>query len=132
MPTGQPAAAPSATPAPTESPTSTPVPTQTAAAPAAAPTSAADCPASAKSRLTAGTNAKILTNLNMRSEPAIAKNIITTNPARAVLKLLQGPVCVPYQGGAYLWWQVQTADGKTGWSAENFLNGNGYFLEPAP
>lgn len=88
------------------------------------------CLAPAPPRLTVGQTARILTNLNMRSDPLIADNILITNLAGEILKILGGPVCVPHEDSAYRWWQVENAAGTSGWSAENFLYGEGYFLEP--
>jgi hypothetical protein len=51
-------------------------------------------------------------------------------PTRTHVDIVAGPECVPHGDGAYLWWQVATADGHTGWSAEASLQGSFYFLEP--
>jgi hypothetical protein len=125
------------TAAPTEAPTVVPTTAHTAeptTAPTVAPTAASptSCQAPAAARLVVGQSATIRSNLNMRSEPLIGNNILQTNPTGMVLKVLDGPVCVPHQGSAYLWWQLETPDGKTGWSAEATLNGSFYFLEPVP
>jgi hypothetical protein len=77
-----------------------------------------------------GKNARVLSNLNLRSAPALTANILTVTPAGSVVMVLQGPVCVPYLNSAYLWWQVTNPDGVTGWSAENYLLGQRYYLEP--
>ncbi len=130
-PTAAPTSAPTSTPENTLTPTSAPEDTPTPA-PTSAAASTAGCKAPAPSRLVAGKTARILSNLNLRSEPKIDNNILSVNPAGAILKVLQGPVCVPYQSSAYLWWQVEAPDGKTGWSAENYLNGGGYYLIPVP
>jgi hypothetical protein len=53
-----------------------------------------------------------------------------TNLPGTELKVVGGPVCYPYEDGAYLWWQVQTQANEIGWSAEGSLNGNLYFLQP--
>ncbi len=144
---------PSATPAPTSTPevTVTPAPVEapaatptaapladTPAAPANTPTAAAglaaagDCKAAAPSRLAVGKMARVVSNLNLRSSPQMGKNVIKVNPAGTKLNVIGGPVCMTAQGGAYLWWQVSTADGQQGWSAEATLNGRGYFLQPLP
>jgi hypothetical protein len=117
--------------APTLAPTDTPEATAT---PQAAPTAVAavECKAPSASRLVAGKNAMTLGDLNLRSEPKIGDNILTVSVNGTTLKVLDGPVCVPYMDGAYLWWQVQTSDGKTGYSAENYFNGLGYYLKPLP
>jgi hypothetical protein len=92
----------------------------------------AGCQPPVQARLVAGKTARTLSNLNLRSEPAIDDNILTVSLTGTVLTVLEGPVCVPYQGSAYLWWQVETPGGRTGWSAENYLNGLGYYLLPIP
>lgn len=139
--TSQPAASATAAIAPTQEPTAEPTqaPTTEAASastPSTASTQAApevsteECSSLLPSRLTAGSTARILSNLNLRSEPLIGDNIIGVNLTGRTLKLLDGPVCVPHEGSAYLWWQVEAPDGQTGWSAENFINGQGYYLSP--
>lgn len=152
-----PTAAPTATATPPPTPTSAPSPTTAAgtlippaaptaiptlaptatSAPTLAPTTApalppAGCNAPAPARLTVGKTARVTSNLNLRSEPVISNNIIKVNPVGAVLKVLQGPQCVEFQGSAYLWWQVESPDGTVGWSAEATLNGAFYFLGPIP
>jgi len=120
-------------PTPTEAPK--PVPTESST-PASTPAQAAAtngvCPMPLVSRLAVGQAARVVTNLNMRSNPEIGNNLILTSPVSAKLDVIGGPVCTPYQGRAYLWWQVKNAEGKEGWSAEGYLNGQGYFLEPLP
>jgi len=129
------AAAPGAAPTMSPSPATLETPAATEAPPAeaaAAPTSAADCQPPVPARLVVGKTARVLSALNMRSEPVIDDNILTRNSTGTVLTVLQGPVCVPHENSAYLWWQVESSDGTTGWSAENYSNGQGYFLEPIP
>jgi len=137
-PTQPPAPTETPPPTPTQAPTSTPPPTE---APTAAPTeapadtatpqpAALECTSPAPSRLTAGGQARIIANLNIRSSPEIDNNIIRVNPVGMILKVIAGPQCVPYQDGAYLWWNVESPDGQQGWSAENRLNGSAYYLEP--
>jgi hypothetical protein len=89
-----------------------------------------DCPLALKPRLKVGDTAKVTSNLNMRSSAGIGSKLILTNPAGTQLTIIGGPTCEPYQGGAYLWWQVQRSDEQTGWSAEGSLTGKFYFLEP--
>ncbi len=131
------AAAPTATSTPEPSPTPTPQALSTATLPSdATPTQpatqpATDCPLAMPSRLKVGDTARVLTNASLRSAPEISNNLILVNPVGTQLKIIGGPVCGPYQGRAYLWWQVQRNDGKSGWSAEGALNGGYYFLEPA-
>ncbi len=91
-----------------------------------------DCPLALPPRLKVGGQARVITNLNMRSSPGIQNNWILTNPARTILDVIGGPVCTLYEGGAFLWWEVKNPAGKTGWSAEARQQGNFYFLEPLP
>ncbi len=133
-PTAPPTEAPTSlpTPAPTAAPTN--APEAVTATPQAAPaaTTAVECKAPSASRLVIGKNAMTLGDLNLRSEPKIGENILTVSVTGSTLKVLDGPVCVPYLDGAYLWWQVETSSGKTGYSAENYYNGLGYYLKPLP
>jgi hypothetical protein len=133
-PTVPPSAAPTSLPtaAPTLAPTNTPESATATPEPTPAVASAAACKSPSPSRLVSGKNATTLGDLNLRSEPKIGENILTVSVTGATLKILDGPVCVPYLDGAYLWWQVQTASGKTGYSAENYYNGLGYYLKPLP
>jgi hypothetical protein len=145
-PTSTPAPIPTAAPVspPTQAPTAVPTAAPTAAptnapeavtaTPQAAPaaTTAVECKAPSASRLVIGKNAMTLGDLNLRSEPKIGDNILTVSVTGATVKVLDGPVCMPYLDGAYLWWQVQTSSGKTGYSAENYYNGLGYYLKPLP
>jgi hypothetical protein len=89
-----------------------------------------DCPLALPTRLKVGETVRVTFNLNMRSSPGIANSWIQTNPPGTQLIIIGGPVCEPYQGSAYLWWQVRSSDDKSGWSAEGSLTQNFYFLEP--
>lgn len=139
---------PTPTVPPPPSPTSPPPPTPTATTAAPTPTAALEpsptatqvaqaaqsadsgCPLAAPSRLTAGKQAVVVTNLNVRKDAGMDKPIIFVSPPRSKLEVTGGPVCIPYQGGAYLWWNVKTQDGTVGWSAEASLSKGFYFLEP--
>lgn len=138
-PTATAAATPTAAapvePTPTEAPVE---PTPTAADPAAAeptatptpiPPDQGGCPLAMPSRLEPGAKARVVSNLNMRSEAGINSSLIRTNAAGTVLEITAGPVCEPINGAAYLWWQVRAPDGAEGWSAEGSATGNFYFLE---
>lgn len=77
-------------------------------------------------RLTAGSSARVLSNLHLRSAAGLEASVLRVNPAGTVLEVLSGPVCIsPYQ-----WWEVRAPDGTTGWSAEGRPSGGGYFLQP--
>jgi len=92
-------------------------------------TPSSDCGAQ-PARLSVGDSAKVLTNLNLRSEPGIGDNWLMTMLAGTVVEVIGGPECVPYGDGAYRWWNVKLPDGKTGWAAEAPIHGDYYFLEP--
>lgn len=113
-------------------PTSAPTPEATATPEPAAQVTAPACSPPLPARLAVGGQARILSNLNLRSAPEIGNNLLRVNPVGMVLKILGGPQCVPFQGSAYLWWNVESPDGRQGWSAENWLDGRGYYLEPVP
>ncbi|GAB4504538.1 MAG: hypothetical protein Fur0043_15320 [Anaerolineales bacterium] len=91
-----------------------------------------DCPLALPPRLQTGKQARVITNLNMRSSPGIQNNWILTNPRGTILNVIGGPVCTPYEGGAFLWWEVTNPAGNTGWSAEARQQGYYYYLEPLP
>lgn len=91
-----------------------------------------DCPLALPPRLQVGGQAKVLTNLNMRSSPGIQNNWILTNVTGTKLEIVGGPVCTLYEGGAFLWWQVKNPAKVTGWSAEARQQGTSYYLEPIP
>jgi hypothetical protein len=126
-------ATPEASPTPTaEAPaTATPTPTPSAAA-SAGTGSTVVCAGALPSRLKVGDTVRVTTSLNVRNEPGIGENLLFTNPTNTQLEVIGGPVCLEYQGSAYVWWQVEMADGQSGWSAEATLNGSFYFLEPLP
>ena len=126
-------------PAPTELPTATlalTIPTITPSAtaqltesvPTQTPTPS--CTNKVQSRLTAGQDAQVLINLNMHTTPEMGDNVFDSTPAGTIVDLLQGPICVPSQSGAYWWWEIRNAEGITGWSVEATLNGAVYFLGP--
>jgi hypothetical protein len=118
------------TPTPTAAPASAEQATPTATPQAQA--GPADCPLAQPSRLAVGDQAVVITNLNMRQEAGIDKPIIRVGLPNTRMEVIGGPVCTPYQNGAYLWWNVRAPDGLTGWSAEASLSKNIYFLQPIP
>jgi hypothetical protein len=89
-----------------------------------------DCPLALPTRLKVGDTVRVTSNLNMRSSAGIGNSRIRTNPPGTQLTIIGGPVCEPYQAGAYLWWQVRSSTDQIGWSAEGSLTQNFYFLEP--
>lgn len=89
-----------------------------------------DCTAAIRSRLAVGTKARVISNLNFRSSPDLINNLIRVNPIGTQLEVTGGPVCTPYENGTYLWWEVRSEKGETGWVVEGTLDGKSYFLEP--
>lgn len=116
--------------------TTQPSPTSTSAAsltstPGAVPIAITACDsASSHSRLKAGGKAVLLRRLNFRSSPGIQENWLRTNPAGTKVEVMDGPQCIPYVNGAYIWWQIRLPDGQVGWSAEASRFGSFYFMEP--
>jgi hypothetical protein len=97
------------------------------------PSSADACEAAiSRSRLSVGGNATILRRLNFRTSPGIQNNWIRTNLPGTQVEVIDGPVCLPYFIGAYVWWHIRLPDGQVGWSAESSLFGRFYFMEPNP
>lgn len=124
-----------ARPQPTIAPTSTgtPVSEPTTTQIAETPSGAYTCESAlSRSRLQTGGNARILRRLNFRSSPGIQNNWIRTNLPGTQVEVLDGPMCLPYFNGAYVWWQIRLPDGQVGWSAEISLLGRFYFMEPNP
>jgi len=117
---------PTYTPSPT--PTITPTPTFTATVPVALD----NCSLAINSRLSVGQAARVLTSLNLRISPGLEQDIISVNETGMILEIIGGPVCTPYIGRAYVWWQVQNQAGIVGWSAEGSALRSFYFLEPMP
>ena len=89
-----------------------------------------DCPVLLPPRLQIGGVARVKFNLNMRTSPGIKDNWMLTNISGTELNILNGPVCVLQEGGAYWWWEVENSSGLRGWSAEAQQQGLYYFLEP--
>ena len=132
---------PSPTVIPQISPTSTPIPSATATTEikstttpvAGIPSSSNACEAAiSRSRLQVGRNAVLVRRLNFRSSPGIHNNWLLTNKPGTKVEIVDGPVCLPYFVGAYMWWQIKIPDGRIGWSAEASLRGKFYFMEPGP
>jgi hypothetical protein len=55
--------------------------------------------------------------LNLREQPSTYSKVVTNVKEGATLAVLDGP----READDYVWWQVQTADGKQGWAAANWL-----------
>jgi len=97
---------------------------------ASATTNIVDCPGSAEPRLEGGTNAEVLRDVNFRSSPGVGGNWIGGFAAGDQVSVMGETSCTPYGNGAYLWWQVERADGTSGWIAEAAANSPKYFLGP--
>ncbi|MBM3137390.1 MAG: hypothetical protein FJZ98_04285 [Chloroflexi bacterium] len=63
------------------------------------------------------------------SPNAIEQNIITGLPVGSRLEIISDPVCIPYLGGANLWWGVKTSFGRNGFVAEGSAISELYYLE---
>jgi outer membrane biosynthesis protein TonB len=126
-PTPPPAAAVQPTPLPTAEAAAQPSPT-----PAAKPGDTSACPLAQPARLVVGKQARVTANLFLRTAAGMDKAVLLTNIPNTKLDVLGGPVCLPYNNGAYQWWNVKTAAGTSGWSAEASLTGKTYFMEPLP
>ena len=88
------------------------------------------CDGALPTRLQVGDTVEVLMNLNFRSSPGIGENWIRTHTIGTRLKVIGGPQCIPYAGGAYLWWTLEHPDGMIGWSAEAPINAINYYLAP--
>jgi hypothetical protein len=117
-----------APPAATPASAAQPAPTETPQLPSAT----GDCPLAQPSRLAVGKQALVITNLNLRQDAGMDKPVIRIILPDSKVEIIGGPICTPYQDGAYLWWNMKTTDGGTGWSAEASLSDSFYFLQPIP
>lgn len=88
------------------------------------------CNTKVEPKLTVGKQARVLINLNMHTHPEMVDNVFNATPAGEVVDVLDGPICSPYLGGAYWWWQIRNSRGVTGWSVEATINGAVNFLAP--
>lgn len=93
-------------------------------------TNIVECAGAADARLTGGQQAEALRNVNFRSSPGVGDNWAGSLFSGDQVKVMGETACTPYGNGAYLWWQVERADGKTGWVAEAKANSPSYFLAP--
>ena len=94
----------------------------------AATTNIVDCPGAADARLEGGQQAEALRDVNLRSSPGVGDNWIGSLFAGDQVKVMGETDCTPHGNGAYLWWQIERPDGKTGWVAEAKANSPSYFL----
>jgi hypothetical protein len=124
---------PSPTPTATQTqtpPADTPTPPQTITSTPTATATLEICSLAIETRLAVGETARVLTNLNFREAPGLDQTIILVHLTGVRLEIIGGLVCIAYQNGAYMWWQVERSDGVIGWSAEGSLWRSFYFLEP--
>jgi DNA-binding beta-propeller fold protein YncE len=63
------------------------------------------------------------------SPNTLEQNIITGLPIGSRLEIISDPICVPYLGGANLWWGVRTSFGNSGYVAEGSAISQVYYLE---
>jgi hypothetical protein len=96
----------------------------------AATTNIVDCPGAAEARLAGGQPAEVVRDVNFRASPGVADNWIGGFTIGDQVSVMGETACTPYGNGAYLWWQVERVDGKTGWIAEAAANSPNYFLAP--
>ena len=87
-----------------------------------------DCPGAAEPRLEGGKQAEVLRNVNFRSSPGLGDNWIGGFLAGDQVSVMGETACTPFGNGAYLWWEVERADGTVGWVAESPVNSPNYFL----
>jgi hypothetical protein len=132
QPTATSAAAPAQAASPM--PQATTVPTQPPAGSLtpSAPSASGDCSKALPTRLEVGKKATVTTHLFLRKAAGIDQAVLLTNLPGTTLEILGGPVCIPYGSGVYRWWNVKTAAGPAGWSAEGALTGQTYFMDPVP
>lgn len=124
--------APNATATPTATPTATATVTTTVTV-TATTTASGDCSKAIPTRLDIGKQGQVVKYyLNLRKDPGMDKAILMVDPPGTKLLVTGGPVCIPYGIGVFRWWNVKTASGGVGWSAEGSLTGKLYFIDPLP
>jgi hypothetical protein len=124
---------PSQTPAPTVIPAATSVSAATAlptpTITQAAPLTWQACPGAPPSELHVGNRAMVSLNPplpnNVRAQPDITSKFLFAIQPGEVVEIIDGPGC----SNNWVWWQVKTQDGRTGWTAEG--DETDYWLVPA-
>ncbi len=125
---------PSQTTAPPDSPAATNLPAATVLPTATAtqkpPLTWAACPGTYLSQLHVGDKAMVSLNPplpnNVRAQPdTTAKFLFAIQPGQ-VVEINDGPGC----SNNWVWWQIMTQDGRSGWTAEG--DGTDYWLVPNP
>jgi len=76
-----------------------------------------------------GDKVKVITRVHFRTSPELREdNFLISHQRGLELEVVGGPVCYPYEDGAYLWWEVKDPNGEVGWSAEGELATKLYFF----
>ena len=88
------------------------------------------CPLAMVPRLAVGAIARAVSFQNFRSSPEVSDNLVYVLAPTSEVPVIGGPLCIEYNGGAHLWWEVAIDDGTAGWMAEGSADGLFYFLEP--
>ena len=88
------------------------------------------CPGTYPSQVRVGNRSMVSLNPplsnNVRDQPLkTAKFAFAIQPGE-IVDIIDGPGC----SGNWVWWQIRTANGRTGWTAEG--DGTDYWLIPAP
>ncbi len=65
--------------------------------------------------------AQPIDNVNLRSEPSIDGDVITTLGPNDVLTITGDPV----EAGGIVWWPVETSTGESGWVAQDYIEATG-------
>jgi len=91
---------------------------QASATPAATPTPAVSLtPESPPTTIAVGVFARVIEQVNFREQPTISGQLIRILAADAVLEVVGGPTVAD----SLTWWQLKDTDGRTGWSAAQYL-----------
>jgi hypothetical protein len=90
-----------------------------------------DCPGSLPARLVVGEPARVTfsngLSVRVREEPSTDESVtvLFMLPEGTVFTVIGGPECAEN----WLWWEIEMANGVSGWAAEGSPD-QGYFLEP--
>jgi hypothetical protein len=90
-----------------------------------------DCPGALPPRLAVGEPARVTfsngLSVRVREEPSTDDSVavLFMLPEGSVFTVIGGPVCAEH----WLWWEIEMANGVSGWASEGSPD-QGYFLEP--
>jgi hypothetical protein len=90
-----------------------------------------DCPGALAPRLTVGEPGRVTfsngLSVRVREEPSTDESVtvLFMLPEGTVFTVIGGPECAEN----WLWWEIEMANGVSGWASEG-SPGEGYFLEP--